>query len=326
MAMMNIQYVRSLKMTAVASTAAFLCSCQMNTETLTPVNLSSFAAPPETVSITIKSYNPQAGNALQNIFVSNLSVKAGHGQLEWSTARDGLSDTVKTNTFNIYGFSSDSPESVVPGYADLVLYGAGINLTNYGQMACNTNKFGSSSNDMIIYNDDRYGNAQRTLGLRDCVKSYLGLNASKFDNNANGIPDYLELRCGMNPLSASTAYASTAGDGVANIDKCKMNIPIAESMSSQSSQTYAYKYKQTNNPLDGSIEFNISNIPILRGGDENLIVFYITEVNKNTGTTSLYTAYAVLKAGYNGKTLQFNYWATSPANFFNQQVVVPAIP
>jgi len=257
--------------------------------------------------------------------VSNYSVTAHHGALEWSSANDGLSDDLKLATYNVYGFTSDNSESVVPGFADFVLYQAGINLTNYPQLACSASKMGSTSNDMIIYNDARYNGATRVLGLRDCEKSYLGLNPNNFDYNNNGIPDYLELRCGMNPLNPSEAFTSTSGDGVTNIDKCKMHLPLDEDAASQPGQLLGYQYSQTTN-ADGSMNFTIGNIPIMNHGKDNFIAFYVTEINQATGAASLYTAYAVLKDGYNGRTLQFNYWATSASNYYNQPVLVPNIP
>jgi len=299
-----------------------LSACQPKQE-LTSLDLSSMADVPETVTIVIKNYKPQTGNSYQHLFVSNFSVDVHHGMLEWSSARDGLSDQLKYDTFNIYGFYSDSSESAVPGFADFVLYKAGINLTNYPQLACSPTKMASTSNDMIIYNDDRQaGSPQQVLGLRDCEKSYLGLNPNGFDENNNGIPDYLELRCGMNPLNPNEAFVSASGDGVSNIEKCKMHLPLDADVRSQPGQLLGYRYAQSTN-TDNSKDFKVSNIPIMKGGKDNMIVFYFTEVDNSTGATSLYTAYAILKDGYNGRTLQFDYWATTPANFYNQQVIVP---
>lgn len=299
-----------------------LCACVQKNE-LEKVTLSSTATTPEVMNVSIKNYRPQSGNVFQNIFVSNFSVKASRGQLQWSTSRDTLSDSLKQQTIYTYGFSSESPESVVTGFSDLFLYSSGINISQYNLLYCAANQMGSSSNDMIEYNDARYaGSPLTTLGLRNCQKSYMGLNPNKFDHNNNGIPDYFEMRCGMNPLNPIQAFTSTAGDGVANIDKCKMNIPIDESVDTESNKLFAYKYQQNINP-DGSVDFSVTNIPILRQGEENMLVFYITETNITTNETSLYTAYAIVKKGYPNKTLQFDYWATSAASFFNQEIIVP---
>ena len=113
-----------------------------------------------------------------------------------------------------------------------------------------------------------------------------------------------------------------AGDGVEDIDKCKRHIPIDENYYTQPNQLFAYQYNTVVNP-DNSMDFTVSNIPILNGGTENFFAFYVTEINPSTNEESVYTAYAVLKSGYASKTLQFAYWATSAPNFYNQEIVVP---
>ncbi len=312
-----------MKYSTLFAMSLALAACQQNKENLANLDLGSLAIPPQTMQVLIKNYKPQTGNAFQNIFVSNFSLKAGKNQIQWSTARDGMPDALKVSTAATYGFSLNSPESVVANFADLVLYNAGINLSQYSSMYCAPSQSGSTSNDMIIYNDARLtGSPLTSLGLRDCEKTYIGLSPNTFDYNKNGIPDYLEMRCGLNPLNANQAFLSTAGDGVSNLDKCKMNIPIDESSTTRANQLFAYKYEQQVNQ-DGSKNFSVTNIPILNDGQDNFLVFYVTETKLTTNVTSLYTAYAVLTSGYSNKTLQFNYWATAPAKFFNQQVVLP---
>ena len=132
------------------------------------------------------------------------------------------------------------------------------------------------------------------VGLRDCEKNYLGLNPALFDNNGNGVPDYLKLRCGMNPKDPHDSHLSTAADGTSNYDKCKQHIPIDENANSQPNQLFAYQYKYdvfTN----GTRNLNVSNIPVLNGGQDNLIAFYVTEVDLSTKAEALYTAFTILK-------------------------------
>src|SRR5262249_12340296 len=129
-------------------------------------------------------------------------------------------------------------------------------------------------------------------------------------------------QCGINPLSPGAAFVSTAGDGVANIDKCKAHIPTDENAFTQPNQAFSYKYKVQVND-DGSSDFTISNIPILNGGEGNFIAFYVTETDSQNGAPGVYTAFTVLKNGYANKTLEFPYWATSSSNFFNQEIIAP---
>jgi hypothetical protein len=313
--------VKSILICTLLFSSFTLVACSKS-ESLTQLPQGEFAAPPEYVTIKIMGYVPQAGDTFQNLFVSNYSVTAKNGQLFLNTARD-MADTFKQSLAASFGFTTLSPESAVAGFADLMLYQAGVNLSQQNLLVCSSSLQASSSNDGLTYNDDRYTGSPITfLGLRDCDKVYLGLNPSKFSYNGSGIPDYLQMRCGLNPLNTNEAFVSTAGDGVQNIDKCKRNIPIDESAYTQPNQLFAYQYNTQHN-LDGTTDFTISNIPILNHGDENFVAFYVTEINPSTNTPSLYTAYAVLKNGYNSKTLQFNYWATSSATFYNQEVVVP---
>jgi hypothetical protein len=300
----------------------WLCGCNPS-ESLSNLSQGEFAVTPDTVTIKIKGYRPQTGKIFQNLFVSNYSVKVKQGQLYYSTSRDSMADVVKKSLVSTYGFNTTGPETVVTGFADLVLFQAGINLGEQSMIFCASNLLTSSSNDALIYNDSRLsGNPVAFLGLRDCDKVYMGMNPQKFDFNGNGIPDYIEMQCGMNPLSTSDAFVSTAGDGVANIDKCKRHVPIDEYYYTQPNQAFAYQYNVQVNQ-DGSSDFTVMNIPILNGGADNFISFYVTETDSQNGAPGLYTAFSILKPGYTGKTLEFPYWATAPSNFFNQEIIAP---
>jgi hypothetical protein len=289
---------------------------------LSSLTMGELAAPPQTVTFKIKNYVPQAGNAYKNIFVSNFSVKAQRGQLLPSTSRDGFSDDEKTSLASTYGFLLTSPESVVTGFADLLLYNLGITGASQGNLFCASAQQTSTSNDGLIYNDSRLmGSPIQFLGLRDCQKVYLGLQPAKFDTAGNGIPDYMKLRCGINLLNRNAAYISTASDGVMDIDKCKRNIPLDESAYTQPNQLFAYNYATQLNG-DGTTLITISNIPVLGNGKDQFIAFYMTESKLSDSTQSLYTAYAVLRDGDAGKTIEIDYWATDASKFFNQQITV----
>ena len=288
---------------------------------LEQLNAASIPQPPQTTSIYIQGYKPQTGNVLINFFVSNFSVKVESSQLMYSTARDGLWDALKEQLNPIYGFSISTPESTTVGFSDLVLFDLGINSGQQSQLYCPPSQMDSSSNDALIYNDARLpGSPVEFLGLRDCEKSYLGLNPATPDFAGDGIPDYLNLVCGLNPTDASDAKVSAAGDGVSNLDKCKEHIPIGETY--QNNQLYAYQYTTSVN-TDGSSDFSVTNIPVLNGGQDNFLAFYVLEQNVATKAESIYTAFAILKAGYAGQMLKFNYWATSSSTFDNQEVNVP---
>jgi len=299
-----------------------LVACTQPTRTLVPLGPSVLTSPPQTVALQIQNYKPQTGNTFQNVFVSNFSVVAKGGNISYSTARDGLTDVIKQQQAINYGFNVSSPESVISGFSDLVLFISGVTAALQTNVVCPSGLMADTANDGFSFNDNRIGGLLTFLGLRDCDKTYLGINLKTYDSNNNGIPDYLELRCGMNPLSPSQAFISSAGDGIKNIDKCRMNLPIVENGNSPSSQLLAYQYSNTINS-NGSLNLNIKNIPILNGGQDNFIAVYITELNSTTSVPSLYSAFLILPNGKAGTLLQFNYWTTSAANALNQQIIVP---
>ncbi|PWU15571.1 MAG: hypothetical protein C5B49_11630 [Bdellovibrio sp.] len=306
----------------LAVLGSFLLGCT-KTENLHDVQVGSFAAPPDVVAIKLSKYVPQQGNGFQHLYVSNFSVKVENNQLALSTSRDSLSDSMKQQLAADYGFTVGSAESAVRFFADLLLFSLGVKLPQQYLLHCSSNLALSTSNDALIYTDTRQaGSPQEFLGLRDCEKTYMGLNPKTFDYSGNGIPDYLKLRCGLNPLNKNDAYVSTAGDGVANIDKCKRNVPIDQNFFSQPSQTFAYQYSSQVS-ADGTMEFDINNIPILNGGADNFIAFYFVESDLTTNAETLTSAFTILKGGMSGKTLAIDYWGTSANNLLNQEISLP---
>jgi hypothetical protein len=298
----------------IAASAVLACGCTKAKPTLVALQQAQIAPPPQTVSVTMTGYTPAPGDKFTNLFVSNFSVKANQGQLSLMTARDGLPDTVKTAANPTYGFTTLEPESVVPDFPDLMLYLAGITTVSQSTLNCASGLDINTSHDGFSYTDPRTGSTE-FLGLRDCDKLYVGLNPALFDFDGDGIPDYLEIRNGLNPANPNDANLSIAGDGVTNLDKIKQGIPVDENALSQPNQLFALKYKVTNQ-ADGSILFNVTNIPVLNGGQDNFLAFYLTETNTTSHTTYLFTAYSILKAGTAGQTFVFPFWGT-PTNMSN---------
>jgi len=302
--------------------AMISCASACNPENLQPLNTGEFAPPPQTVALALTGYAPKTGKTFKDLFVSNFSVKASQGALSLMTARDGLPDTLKATLAPAYGFTvGPGAYSINPGFSDFLLDLMGIKLSQQNLLNCATNLQQSSSNDAFIFPDSRVtGQPDAFLGLRDCEKLYLGLNPALFDNNGNGIPDYLKLRCGLNPKNTRDFRLDIAGDGLSNYDKCKEHLPVDENSNSQPNQLFAYKYK-FDVLASGAQNLGVSNIPILNGGQDNLIALYLTETDLATGATSLYTAFTILGPGSNGLTLKFAYWAADPAHYFNQEIV-----
>lgn len=294
--------------------------------TLVDLEKGEMAEKPVLITIKMSRYRPESGHQLKNIFVSNFSVNVKRGKQEESSSRDGLTDEVKAKANAEYGISAGSPHSANPLFSDLMLFLSGIRYPQQSFLYCPAALANSQSEDMIKYMDDRTNPAQlASLGLRDCEKSYLGLKPDQFDYDHDSIPDYLELRCGLNPRNPNDAALSPTGDGVSHLEKCKRHIPLDESADSDANKMYAYQY-DIKNQTDGSKIIKISNVPVLKNNGQNLIAFYVIESDVATSKTYLYTAYSLVtpKAGYTGE-YEFDYWVVpGDANSrFNQQVVFP---
>jgi hypothetical protein len=301
--------------------AASLMGCTQGK--LTRLRAVQTLKPFEKISLEITDYKPTAGRDFKHIFVSNFSVKVDRSNLEYSAARDGLYDTLKTSLENQYGFALDLPDWNGDGFSDLLMYLSGITYANQSTLFCSSMQRTNSANDGFSYTDRRLSSpTPQFLGLRDCEKSFLQLNANQFDFDKDGIPDYLEIRNGLNPKNVADANVSASADGIPNIEKVKRNIPVDEDGKAEANAGYAYEYK-TDLTLAGIRTFNIKNIPILRGGVDNFIAIYLTEVDPATQQTYLYSAYIVIdRAMSNNSSIRFPFWANTPsASFTNQEIL-----
>lgn len=271
------------------------------------------------ISVEIENYRPRSGMKLQHFFVSNFSLFLRGNSIYESAARDGLGDSEKSALFPTHGITSLDPESRFFGVSDLFLVRTFS--VPPAIFPCSAGMDQNSSFDGLTYNDDRYtGSPQKFLGLRDCVKTNMNLDRYRFDNDSDGIPDYFELRCGTNPLDPYDADSSASSD-IANIEKCKRNIPVSESSRSITNSAYAYIY-DIQAPVMGTQRIKISNISVSDGGLQNFIAFYVVEKSLTTNEMSLTTAFMIPKSpDYSGQNILLDYWGGGP--LFNQEIVLP---
>lgn len=311
----------------LASLALTGCVFQKDLKpTLVDLEKGELPQAPRLITLQINKYRPESGRQFKEVFVSNFSLNVRRGQYEISSSRDGLSDELKAKATADYGIAAGSAHSANALFSDLMLFLSGIKFAQQSFLFCPNSLATSRMEDMIRYMDDRVNPAQLAeLGLRDCEKSYLGLKLDSFDTDQDTIPDYLELRCGLNPRNAGDAALSPTGDGVSHLEKCKRHIPIDESADSVSNKMYAYKY-ELRNESDGSKTIKVSNVPVLKDDAQNLVAFYLVERDLVTSKTYLYTAYSLItpKSGNKGE-YEFDYWVKpgDSATYHNQQVSFP---
>jgi hypothetical protein len=302
--------MRKARALLAAAAAATTLSCTIQPQ-LSRLEKSRVAPPPEIVNLEISNYQPATGRSFRELFAHNFSVKVNEGDLEYSAARDGLSDAEKLELGAAYGFSVGYVDSDGNLFSDLVMYLAGVQRAQQTALFCATNLRASTTTDGFFYTDTRIG-GPAFLGLRDCEKAYLALDPKKFDNDSDGIPDYLELRCGLNPKNPNDVYLIPTGDGVTNLEKCKRQIPLNEDARSQPNQVFAHRYR-TEVDAAGRHKFFVENIPVLQSGRDNFLALFLTEYDAGTGATELYSAFLRITPGASGRTLKFDFWGTSSA-------------
>jgi hypothetical protein len=278
---------------------------------------------PQMISLEIDNYIPASGHTFKNLFVSNFSVVASRSQLSLSSSKDGLSDTFKDAHTSDYGFSSaGGTDSNSDYFSDLFVYLSGITLLRQSTLFCATSLQGNQSNDAFNYTDTKNLGTSVFIGLHDCEKNYLGLDPTLFDFDGDGIPDYLELRCGLNPKNAKDAALNPAADGITNIEKCKRHLPIDENGKTAGNVALAYQYKsEIATDGTGAYKFTVSNIAILNGGQDNFIALYLTETD-TLQKSYLSTAYIRLGSGVGGTAFKFPYWGTGPTKLTNQEIIL----
>ena len=305
--------------------------CASSVDPLQALSQEVHAPPPDTVTLNLTHYQPQAGQAFTYLFVNNYSVKASMGQITYSDSRDSLSDALKSSLGSQYGFIVGQVRSNT-AFMDLTLWLSGITLDQQASLPRSGVGVSCTGKDAITYTDQRQTTSpQVLLGLSDEEKQFLDLNYESFDTDGDGIPDSLEVRCGLNPLSNQDAPLDLASDGYSSLQKCQMGIPIDESYATN--QQLAYVYTTTAVPGAGRT-LSVSNIPVLYTGRENFIAMFIVETQLTTQTNSasgapttiLYTAFAILSAGQAGQVLEAPYWNLSGSTPNDQGVVFTPVP
>lgn len=254
--------------------------------------------PVDSVTIEIKRYCPAVGRSFKNLFIKNTMVKVQQGRLKFDSDGDGLTDEMEDANnlgFNVNKTKYDTNNDM---FSDFLMILQGINTTQQLHLACTDQS--DSDGDGIVWLDPATS-TNKFIGLRNCEETRLThTDPMKFDSDGDGIPDYFELRCGLNPLDPTDSQIDTDGDGVLNINECRKNTPIDENNNSNNIKTFEYNYSmQADLQNSGCFNFTVSNIPILNGGNGNLLMFNFIE-NDSSTTPHLWTNFMVLPANSNG--------------------------
>lgn len=274
------------------------------TSNLTDLVQSAFVETPETVTVQVKNYCPTSGRSFKDVFVSNFSVEVIQGQNRFDSDADGLPDFIETENgqkFNISPYSTDSNND---GFGDLFMYLSGIDASQQSHLRCLDASNGDGSGVVLA----RPGQPDQFIGLTNCEKELMHIDPADFDTDGDGIPDILELRCGLNPADSNDALLDPDGDGLTNYEECKRHTPSSESNKAGGLSKLEYVYKQTVRVANGQqcIDFEISNISVLNHGKDNLIALYLTEVD-GYQKEHLSTTFMLLPNDSAGSTIAIEY-------------------
>lgn len=228
---------------------------------ITPLVSQASSSSQSAVTININDYCPQAGNRFTDVFALNRTAQVLDSALAVDFDGDGVPNILDSNpTLGINPYLADSNHD---GYSDLIVYLLGISLASQGSLPeCTQTGRQDDDND----------------GLDNCEEALLGTSSGNADTDGDGIPDYLELRYGLDPLDPRDASLNPSGDGISNYEKVKMNIPIHEyATSAIMAFAYQYSVSQTGSVSSPCYNFSISNVPLAQIPNGNQIVFYMLE-------------------------------------------------
>ncbi len=278
---------------------------QASSESLVPLETKNLFPGVDTFNIEIDGYCPAQNRDFVEIFAANYSHEVYNGNVHADTDKDGLSDEQDNDQqMNILPSRYDTNLDM---FSDYLMVLAGIDPTQQNKLICQ---------DSVTLDDDGDGtfffqNGQEMfVGLNNCEeKKVTHTDQTLFDTDNDTIPDYLELRCGLNPLDKNDALMDTDSDGISNLDECKKGTPNTENNNDSSLKYLEIQYAfemdaQLNN---GCGKFRISNIPILNGGNDNLVSLQLIE-RDGFQKNHLITATVYLQGGgQQGKTVKINY-------------------
>lgn len=241
----------------IATLSFTLFSCDKNN--IIMLEESILRTPQRTITIKIKNYCPQKDSRYIDMFANQFSMKIEKGKILIDFDRDGLPN--KMDMDNALNLRFDEFDTNHDGYGDLVIFLSGIRYTEQKNIKRCFDPDQDTDND----------------GLTDCEEDFLMTDSKNYDSDGDLIPDYLELRYGLQPLNHMDANLDPDSDGINNMREVKLNTPPREKNTLDISKL-AFKYEMSPaKEKEGCLDIVVSNIVIVSASNGNLIQFGFVE-------------------------------------------------
>lgn len=293
-----------LVLSAIMSTVfgcSFFKSSIDEVERLKQLDEGRLTPPPERISIELNGYCPVSGRQYEQFYAVNFSTHVDGGSMLPDSDRDGIADEIENRLAAIYNLSPLHSDTNGDGISDLLIFLSGIRASDQSRLRCSD--LLDNDGDGLIY---MAPSGPQFLGLRNCEENGLALTGmDRFDSDGDDIPDYLELRCGLNPKNMWDAQIDSDGDGIQNIEECKIATPYNDSNSDPAISRHAYKYMLKNETGTGNqtcVRIDVDNVGVLGAGEGDLMVLYLIEM-EGAQRKHLYSGYFVVpKVAQPGET------------------------
>jgi len=256
-------FTNERRATIVVSLVALLITA-CGKENLVPLLTRALPPKQKTVTLLVRHYCATPNYRYKDAIASNYSAKVDKGIIVSDFDRDGIPNLYDVDSklniaFNFRDTNAD-------GYSDLLMLLGG---------------FTAEAQDNLKLCPAIYQDTDKD-GLTDCEENnLLHTDPQKLDTDGDGIPDFLEVRSGMNPLDPYDGFQDLDLDGYVNSVEVKMNTPLAESPLPEAYDlAFHYEKKRTDLEDLACFDLEVKNVPVVNVSNGNLIVFFFIEEDK----------------------------------------------
>ena len=252
-------------------------------QTRDPINLGNISASASSGTnpfCQLLSVNRSIVYKTNSIVAININkIQVGDRLLDDSDA-DGISDIDEINN---YHSDPKNPRSMVPGVLDgicKIFGGREACLKAYSKISCDKNlinQFNMSDCDIKILKLDQYAVNPKLAGI---------------DSDNDGIPDYIEIIKGLNPLSADSNL-DTDNDGLTNLEEISIgHDPFTPDQNAPATLSFKLAFLDTIEGCDnGGWSYSLNSVASTEG--QNQIMMYFKTISQNSINDSEFRTYTL---------------------------------